>query len=294
MKFFGYAACDGAYSPPGKLAEVTGWTNMYVAWAFLGYFKNPGEAASVWLARMAICVKRAAGLGMHIYLGLDTGRNPESASSARINAVLDVMAPYWDSVVCIDIADEPSWNNRQTKDMLAKVRSLVAAKKLGYRPCGITYTATQSVTESPITIPLMSGGRRLGPEFTVLELYSTPQNMGQDQNLAFVKNNIKAAVSRIDPAHQLGFWTAGYDRNGAFVGQADIAALNLQAYQFVRDTYGARAQYLPIFSWARMVGKPTRAMPLVQAAHRKIWQDLGARAAVRQSIQAVQDEARKR
>ena len=276
FKAFGYADIDGAY--PGRPQDVNEWTNTYIAWAFIGYWKGKGDTTEMWLSRMKKCIKRAADLGMKIYLGLDCGRSDDAATTERIKAVLDTARDCWANVIAVDVADEPPWDKPTTKQMLAKVRGIIEAMGLDYRPCGITYTAVQSLTEDPITIPNFKLGKRVGPDYIVLELYSKPQNQGQAANLQFVKDNIKGAVARIAPDQRLRFWLAGYDRNGAFVGEEDIAALNWQTYEWTRNKYSDRIDGYNIFNWGRKTGVGgTLWLPKVRDVHKRIWADMVAR-----------------
>jgi hypothetical protein len=290
MKYLGYADVDGAFD--GRLTECP-WTNLYIAWAYVGYLKVHDEPIDSWLPRMTKCVKRATDAGYRVYLGLDCGRNDEMAKGETIRKILTAMKPFWQDVVAVDVADEPKWDKETAKAMLAKVRSIMVDLGLDSRPCGMTFTAQQSIEEDVITIPTYKPGlkpgdpvRHVGPDYVVLELYSKPENLGPVNNLEYVRANINKAVARLDPTQKVWFWVQGFDRNGAFLGEADLALLNWQTYKMARAKLHSDGKSLLdplgflVFNWARTTGPNrygTKWYPALQAAHQRIWRDIVAR-----------------
>lgn len=291
MKYLGYAAVDGAYA--GKPSEVAGWTNLYVAWAFVGYYKGDGETIDQWLPRMVLCVQRAVGHGFKIYLGLDMGRiwanHPADFSTRKstIKRILDALYPYRNSVIAVDVSDEMIPNDKATaKAWYRKVRDSLVECGWPSLPIGTTFTAKQATSEDVITIPLAAkDGTVKGPDFITLELYAGPdgRNLGEDGNMSFIRGTIDAAVARIDPRIDVVFWLQGFNRNGAFDNETDLATLNKQSYKYARDKHyrdGNRVapDIFLIFNWARQTGPNkvgTKWLPKVQKKHKWISADMG-------------------
>jgi len=285
MKYLGYAAIDGAFN--GHPSEVAAWTNLYVAWANFGYYKKAGETIDDWLPRMVACVDRAYKLDMWIYVGLDMGRNEEMSRRSTVKRILRALLPYDDRIVVVDVADEPAIDAATAKAWYAKARSVMAEIGMAPHPLAITFTAKQSMHENVITVPrFKSDGTLKGPDIVTLELYSAPANQGEVANLEYVRARIDAAVARIDPKIGVWFWLQGFNRNGAFIGEAELATLNKQSYKFAKKKHRSDGAPLDpkgflIFNWARKTGEGkvgTKWLPLVKAKHKWIAADLGTMA----------------
>jgi len=289
-RYLGYADIDGAY--PGHPLEVEPWTNLYIAWSFVGYFKSSGETIDQWLPRMVNCVDRAVFLGFKIYVGLDMGRkwanHPDDFSTRKttVRRILTALAPYRASVVAIDVSDEMCPDKETAKAWYVKVRDVMADLGYGSIPIGMTFTATQATQEDIITIPLASSAGMLkGPDFVTLELYAGPngKNLGETGNMDFIRGNIDASVARIDPRIKVAFWLQGFNRNGVFVGEDELATLNKQSYKFARDKHHSDGEPLNpslflIFNWARTTGPGkvgTKWLPKVIQKHKWIATDMG-------------------
>lgn len=276
----GYACVDGAFD--GKPAEVVDWTNIYVAWAFYGYYK--GDSTASWMARMKKCVDRVAKTtNLNFYLGL-FGQLPANFTGKQIRAIFGLMQPWWNRVRAIDIADEPAWGKQETKDNLAKVRDILSSMKLPYKPLGITYTPEQMVGGSDgFGLAHLKNGKLVGPDFVNLELYSDRLHgfdQGRVKNLGYVKGNIQKAWSLLDPSTRCWYWLQGYDRNGAFVNIQNLADFQTDTYNLVKAD--ARTEGFTIFNWARGTqlgntgqGRGTKYMPDIEARHMQIGQDMG-------------------
>lgn len=275
MRHFGYVCTDGAFD--AKPSEVTGWTNLYVAWAYYEYWKG-GESTATWMSRMATCVKRVYNTtNLNIYLGL-FGQIPENLTTAQITAVFTLMKPYWNRVVAIDIADEPQWTRQETKTNLKKVRGILASMKLPYKPIGITYTSLQSTGGSDaFGIAHIKDGKLVGPDFVTLELYTLPQDQGFAKNMAYITTNTKKAWTLLDPSTRCFYWLQGYNRNGAFPDEDSLAKIQVPSYDLVKGN--ARSDGLLIFNWARGTpqgpSKGSKWMPKVAAQHKIIGKAMG-------------------
>lgn len=288
MKYLAYALQDGAFD--GRPTE-TPWVNTYHAWAFTGYVRASTETIDDWLPRMVHCVERAVGLGMFVFLELDMGRNADMNTRATVTRIIQAMKPFWSSVIAVSVADEPAIDKQTAKAWYAKVRDVIKSLGLESRPVGIGLSVKQSVDpDDPlIQVPKYSAkGDLKGPDFIILELYAGPNgvNTGQEANMEFVRRNIDTAVARIDPRIKVWFWVCGFDRNGAFNSEDDLAVLNKQSYKFARDKHHSDGSKLDpevflIFNWARKTGATTTSkvgtkwLPKVQQKHRWISADMG-------------------
>ena len=279
MKYLGYALVGGSFA--GKPADVKPWTNLYIAWADYSYWTT-GLTPAQWRARMSAGVKRAVDLGQNIYLCLN-GQAEVDMTSASINAVLDLMQPYWAFVVAVDVADEPAWTKQQLKANLTKVRKLIATKGLASKPCGVTLTTYQStqVTNTPADALITAGGAA-GPEFFTLECYVDrfTQDKGQKKNLAEVTEFIEESRANAPVTARFWYWQMHFNRNGAFPNEDNLAALAWPSYLLGRDDPKGRTDGYLMFNWGRMtgVGKVGSLwLPKITAQAKRIWADLKAR-----------------
>lgn len=279
MKYLGYSNVGGSWA--GKPADVKPWTNLYIAWADYGYWTT-GLTPAQWRAKMSAGVKKAVDLGQSIYLCLN-GQADVDMTSDSVNAVLDLMAPYWAFVVAVDIADEPAWTKQQLKANLIKARKLIAAKGLASKPCGVTLTTYQStqVSHSPSDALITAGGAA-GPDFVALECYVDrfTQDKGQAKNLAEVTIFITESRGNAPVTAHFWYWLQGFNRNGAFPNEDNLAALQFPSYKLGRDDFRYRTDGYLIFNWGRMtgVGKVGSLwLPKVVAQHKRIWTDMKTR-----------------
>ena len=282
MKYLGYSNVGGSWA--GKPADVKPWTNLYVAWADYGYWTT-GLTPAQWRAKMAAGVKKAVDLGQNIYLCLN-GQAEVDMTSASINAVLDLMQPYWNHVVAVDVADEPAWTKQQLKANLVKVRKLIATKGLPSKPCGVTLTTYQStqVTMTPSDMLITAGGAA-GPDFFTLECYVDrfTQDKGQKRNLAEVTEFIVGSRDNAPVTAKFWYWLQGFNRNGAFPNEDNLAALIFPSYKLGRDDPRGRTDGYLFFNWGRQtgVGKVVSLwLPKVTAQTKRVWADMQARGGV--------------
>lgn len=269
----GYALSDGAFGP----AEYPAWTNLYICWAFMGYWKGETEPdgsvdVDAWMTRMVKCLAKVP-VDRLIYLGL-FGQIPENITGAAIRRMLKALKPYLKRIVAVDIADEPTWDRPTTKAKIAQVRSLMDQVWGERRPVGITYTAAQSMTSDAFGIPLPQG-----PDFVTLELYSPDgahPDHGKVANISAITYDIRQAWSKMTPGTRCWYWLCGFNRNGTFTNEDNLAQLQWDTYMLVRDD--SRTDGICIFNWNRKnsaISKGSKQMPKVQAAHRRIAANLG-------------------
>lgn len=276
LPLLGYYYGDGKYGD--YFSQWSSYANLYHCWARMAYSNYGTEPNSLWRQRMAQGLARAYAEGKYIALALNM-QDPQDTSSQNIAIVLDKVAPYWDKVQFIDIADEPKWDKSTTKQMLAKVRGLISERGLSAKPLGMTYFTDRlsdefnATNNECLTIPPVdSSGRPKGPDFVGLECYCpAPGSQNFMENNSLVKQNVRSARGRLHPDTKVVLIGQGYSRNGLWTDENTLVKLQNVPYKLALES--DRTLALLYFSYGRKSG--TFEHPRLQQAHKDIAKNLG-------------------
>lgn len=145
----GYYFVSGRY---GQFLREVRFTNIFHAWAAMAY---PSDAPrSVWLPQMRDDVAAAVASGKEIVLGLNMQVKAD-ATDAAAKSVLQMMKPFWNKVISVELADEPGWSRTTTTNFARKVRGFISGMGLGKRPLYVVYTGAQILRGSAFTSPAL-------------------------------------------------------------------------------------------------------------------------------------------
>lgn len=222
---------------------------------------SPYDPPSVWIPVQAAYVARAYNAGKRIHFL--TGYNlPDIRSS--FGDVLDSLAPYWDAINSIEVADEPDpgtslndWNSLcQALKNEISFHGLEEASSKSYSVSLLTSQATVS--------PLVNSDHmnRIG-----CNLYINPPGGTAEQNEAVLTaliNNFKAHVPQSKNLH---FTMQSYDRNGNWTNIPTLVALQTVYYTLAYQD--PRVRSLWAFSYLRAGGAADH--PELRAPHIAIY-----------------------
>lgn len=252
---FGYYYADGRYGD--KTAEVFPYTDLYLAWASA----YPG--GTDWRPQLRASLANAHAKGKKIYLGnnLDT---QEPTWLSTWGEIIDIAAPYWSSVVLLELADEPGWSQAETQARVGQIRIALSNRGLPHRPEGIVYTQRQVLEEDALFAPRL---KWIGIEAYV----NAPGDPDPQVNAARLDAFLDQAKARIPSAKGIVMVMQAYDRNFNWKDMRTLAAIQDPAYLKAYDD--PRVLALTMFSYARPGG--TRDHPELKARHLLMAEALG-------------------
>jgi hypothetical protein len=238
----GYFFVDGRYGDFSS--EVASYTNLYVAWARRGYEPDSEAPDSVWLPLMREAVARAAARGMNIQLNLNL-QEENPARVTPVDAVLDVVAPYWNRVARIELADEPTWDRAETEQRIRDLEAKLRARGLADRPIGNIYTRDQALTSDAIFAS--------GLDFVAIEAYVEPPGSTiTQQNTYFLSWTMTEARQRVPTDKKIILVMQAYARNNAWTDMDTLRDLQTATYQQAFDD--PRVVAITMFSYGRPSG----------------------------------------
>ncbi len=289
IKEFGYYFADGK---SGDYTDEVGcYTNLYIAWARRGYACEAEAPNSCWLPLMRQGMANAANRGEKIYLWLNLQESVPSRVTP-LDAVLDAALPVWDSIVRIDLADEPLvsedqrlgqgdhvWDRARVEAAILDVKQKLSDRGIGpdrIPPFGLTYSKeqvnyfteqTKAGTLPDTKNPLMAAG--LG--FVALEAYVAGSERRSDicHTLTFIENYTKQNFNTIPKTiNEIMLVMQAYDANSA-LWRSDIPGLvALQKHTY--DIALLDPRVVGITMWAYGRGNTTRDFPALIPAHKEV------------------------
>lgn len=243
---FGYYFVDGRYGDFRH--EVACYTNTYYAWAESGY-----ALGSDWKSQLRTSLENAVSDGKKIHLNLN------QHFTTSLDDVLEVAAPFWSTIVRLEFADEPGWDQGETESRIAALESKMAALGLGDRPIGIVYDNRQIFESSS---PLASNLDWVG-----IEAYIDPPGSGNSQaNIDNLNEYVTKAKSRVPTSKDIVLVMQAYARNGAWTNIATLTDLQIPTYLLAYSD--PRVVAINMFAYARPSG--TRQHQQLIAPHKLI------------------------
>lgn len=269
---FGYYFSE--YRNVDKWTDVVSYINTHYCTVKSGN-GNSTDPPSVWVPTMASRVGRAynAGKRLHILFEYD-----HADVHPYIDQVLNGLAPYWDRIFSIEIADEPrnpdgTYMNEIQFNLLARdLKAKIAAH--GLSTVGRSFAVSLSPDEALDSAIVDSDEiERVGAN-----LYLDIPGSGDpatevaaldafiDAFIAYVPDGSTFGAS----AKDLHFTMMAYDRNGSY---ADIPSLvAIQSRYYLKAYNNPRVRALYAFSYARPGG--TFDHPEMKAPHQSIYNAL--------------------
>lgn len=243
---FGYYLEDGNRAPDilDFYSEVKGYTNLYHTWTQKGRQYGFSETpAADQFANMRVFVKRAFDDGKVIYADFGFKDITMPTNEGQLNAVLDVLQPYWSRVKYVDLADEPGWTQAQVNQYAAFVRAGIQSRGL----------AVPLIGYSPLRPDIFTDRVNVDVDFIGIECYvDPPGNDSSQANVDFLKDFIARAKDAIPPSKKLVLIMMGYARNGAWTNYATLK--DLQAPAYLAAYNDPRVLSINIFSYGRISG----------------------------------------
>lgn len=232
---------------PQARAEVDEYTNLYYA-SRASYSSDLPVAE--WQALLAQSLANAQAEEKRIHLGLE----PEP----QWGEVLDVAAPYWDSISRIEVGDEPRLSLAETEAMLQRLRAELSRRGLPHRPLGFTYVYNEPLPEA-VDAPSL--------DWVGIEAYlDAPGNPVSQVNIDALSSHLAVAKARVAPEKQIVLVMMAYDRNGTW---KDVDTLrDLQGVAYLHAYNDPRVTAIAMFAYTRAGG--SRDHPELRTPHRLI------------------------
>jgi hypothetical protein len=243
--YLGYFYADGRQDYGDHFEEQAGYTNLYRS-SLSGVEGRPDPVAFA-----ADLSQRAVDAGKKIWLALDMPKTPqeeEEQGTLWLDHLGTQMEIINDSVVAIELTDEPDWTQRKAKQMARKVRTVLNGAWPDV-PFGVTLASQDVLDGKAKTYTPENGYGYVGCE-AYLDIGTWDPVAAADEAARLVKR-----MKRKLPAG-VRYWVVGmsYDRRG--VGGAFGPAKALKAVQ--HGTYDgavlAHADALVWFSYGRPGG----------------------------------------
>lgn len=261
---------DGKYGD--HFNEFSPYVNTYYAWFHDGYATSKDRIQD-WAPKFQASCNRAINAGLDIYLQLGLGSNwapylalgdpKDNIPGTKIKG--GMCYPFWDSIVRIDLADEPDWSQRDFDHALHLVKKLIRGTGHKKKPLGINYNQSQMDKipdsmikpldfvsfEALVTAPALDSPRQHDAAWAVKKLTAT------------VRHQAARCTSLGVPYSVVGM---SYDRNytpGHDKGWSDastVAACQMPTYNLIKDDKNALG--LNWFAYGRPGGMSTHPVIL--------------------------------
>ena len=250
----------GAYGGDGW-GDVYSTTNAYYV-TCKSAFAAGGDPPSVWIPRMAGYVARAYNQGKRIHYLFEYDHDDVRP---YIDDVLQAIAPYWDRINSIEIADEPNpsvfFDPSIMNSLAIHFKSDLAANGLTQsgKSFSISLSLEEATSSNLVTCVQLD---RIGAN-----LYVDPPGGTIEQNTAFLDQFIPQFKQHVPQDKNLHFTCQAYDRNGYWENITTLAAL--QPVYYMHAYNDARVRALWWFSYFRYGG--TAFHPELRAHHINIF-----------------------
>ena len=246
----------GTYFGQGRygwyLDEYKDWTSVEYLWWRRG-FALSDQKTEDWLPDFHKAAQKAIAAGLKLHLNLD-GQDDQDFYTA-----LRESRQYWDHVVTLEIADEPTWDHMETSRVFADLDRIEGQLGLKPKPRGITYTKQQVKDNA-------ANGTLDYLDWVGVEAYVDPadQDLSQDELAHQITANLdKQAGWAKKPLVVVG---QAYARNYAWTNAESLAWLQVPTYEWCAQNANVIA--LNWFSWGRPSG--AREFPNVKRNLRAI------------------------
>ncbi|MCY1021855.1 Ig-like domain-containing protein [Pyxidicoccus sp. MSG2] len=257
----GYYFADGRYG--NFRSEVSGYTNLYYAWARRGYEPDSTAPDAVWLPLMQGAVASAAAEGWNIQLNL----NLQEQTPGRVtplDAVLDLVAPYWSHVARIELASGPDWSRAETEARILDLRARLSARGLAARPMGNVYSIDQVRTLDAIFAT--------GLDFVGIEAFvDGPGHPISQGNTSYLVSRVTEAKQRVPTSKLIVLVVQSDTRNGTWTNLDNLRDLQLTPYYHLAAN-DPRVVALTLYTYGRPQG--ARDNPVLKPTHMRIAEKL--------------------
>jgi hypothetical protein len=253
---FGYYALEGR---DGSVTEhALAYTNLDVVEPGAWWVGEDVATYAEWIPRLRNHMSSAAGFGrrIHLMLGNGQGRADTRGFWPEWRETLEVAAPFWDSVVKLEIFHEDDTTPEETRERIVRLEQLLQEMRLPRKPIGGILFKKQNWNAE--------GLDWIGIEAYVTRedaaIYSDPAAAARyvsellDRDLASVPEGKRATVIMM-----------GYT-SGPVTDPAVLLAIQRPAYEAARAN--PKVDQLLVFSYSRKGG--TRDLPEVRNYHRAI------------------------
>ncbi|MBN2533958.1 MAG: Vps62-related protein, partial [Spirochaetales bacterium] len=234
-------------------AEVNGYTNLYYA-SLASYTTDSPEQ---WIPLLSRSLENAEAENRTIHLNLELD-SPLFAS--YLDAVLETCAPFWDSIVRIELADEPAWTRAELEQWIQTVSDKITIMGLSLPPqgFGVVYVYNQDLPDSK---------NARGLDWIGIEAYlDAPGDPVSQNNINLLYQTVERQMNQVPAGKSMVLITMAYARNGAWIDMDTLRDLQVPTYLIAHDN--PRVLSIHMFAYTRATG--TRDHPELKTSHRMI------------------------
>ncbi len=231
---------DPTYFPVNRRA-TDDYTTLYHADVYSSY--STDLTVDEWAVQFDAALATAVRDRRRIHLSLELR---DDGALARMARAIEIAAPYWDSVVRIELADENNgWGQRQLDARIAKVKGELARHGLAPRGLGIVCPHNEPLPPT-VGTPAVS--------WIGIECYlDPPEDTGDPAaNRTLLNSRVGAFKQQVPAGKDIVLVGMAYDRNNGWANMETLRALQADTYLLAHDD--PRVVSLNLFAYGRLGG----------------------------------------
>lgn len=233
----------GYYGVAGMTTDYSNEVNCYTNSTYIsicGY----DTADTSWSIHMAQDLENAVNQGRRIDLAVDMKNNP-----ALLDSILSLAAPYWSSIIRLEIADEPTWDTATTESTIVTVRDALTAHGLSSRPIGVVIGYWDGYV-NPYYNGIVNSS---GLDWVGIEAYLPgPGADRSDNNIKQLNQRVGAAMSLVPVDKEIMLVQMSYNRNGTWTDIDHVRDLQIPTYLLAYAN--SRVEAIRMFTYSRPNG----------------------------------------
>ncbi len=245
----------GYYGVVGMDTDYSNEVNCYTNSTYISICSYDPENPD-W-AKMAQDLANAVNQGRRIDLAVDMKDNP-----ALLDSILSLAAPYWSSIIRLEIADEPKWDTATTESTIVTVRAALEAHELPAPPNGIGVVL--GYKKNPYYTGIITAD---GMDWVGIEAYLPgPGADRSDHNINQLKEWMIGAISLVPVAKKIMLVQMSYTRGGTWTNIDHLRDLQIPTYLMAYDN-PLRVDAIRMFAYSRPLNEGTRENPDLKTPH---------------------------
>jgi hypothetical protein len=212
----------GYYGVVGSDLDLSNEVNCYTNSTYIS-IASYTPANPDW-AKMTQDLANAVNQGRRIDLAVDMKDNP-----GLLDSILSLAAPYWSSIIRLEIADEPTWSTTTTESTIVTVRDALTTHGLSAPPNGIgVVIGYWNGYYNPYYTGIVNSS---GLDWVGIEAYLPgPGADRSDNNIRQLNQKVAAAISLVPVDKQIMLVQMSYNRNGAWTNIDHVRDLQIPTY----------------------------------------------------------------
>jgi hypothetical protein len=242
---YGYYGVVGIQGDDNHEVDFSGEVNCYTNSFIVG--RAGYKYITNWATLMDGDLALAVSQGRDIELGLDMNNTTymSETNPSHLDQVLNVAAPYWDHIVRVEIAGEPTWDQANTEARVLEVQNALIAHGLSYRPLGVMLYHNCSNFDAV--------ANAAGLDWIGIEAYlDGPGDDISQNNIDNLYNIVNIAMNRVPIDRAIIFAQMSYNRNSSWTNMDTLRDLQIPTYLLTYNN--PRVIAIRMFAYSRPSG----------------------------------------